>query len=148
MIRRVPSKQRNNRIAREIDRSALTRLALLFISGLIIAGGFLYAGRQHFIALRYGYETESLRKVREQLGEEQRRFLLEREAALSPGRVERAARELGLQPMQPAQIDRLGRSSITAEKPIDSGTLPRAQKRETRNSLARPVRVERSNKPI
>ena len=117
MVRRIPSRQRNARVARERDRGAHLRLGLLLLCGLTLAGGFVYAGGQHFAALRLGYETENLRKVRNELAEEQRRFLLEREAAASPARLERAARQLGMQPMQAAQIDPLNRTvKSSAEK--------------------------------
>jgi cell division protein FtsL len=94
-------------VARERDQDALFRLGLLLLCGLTLAGGFVYAGVQHFAALRIGYQTESLRRVRDQLAEDQRRYLLEREAAASPARLERAARQIGLQALQPAQIDPL-----------------------------------------
>ncbi len=85
----------------------MTRLALLLVCGLVLAGGFLYAGGLHFAALRYGYQTETLRREREHLLVDQRRFLLEREEAASPARLERAARQLGMQAMQAQQIDPL-----------------------------------------
>ena len=107
MVRRLPSKQRNTRAVQASDRPAQKRLALLLLCGLMLAGGFLYAGRLHFAALRYGYQTETLRREREHLIDEQRRFLLEREEAASPVRLERAARQLGMQPMQPGQMDPL-----------------------------------------
>lgn len=107
MIRRVPSRQRNARFVRENERASFLRLGLLLVCGLGLAGGFVYAGRQHFAALKYGYETESLRRERDQLADQQRRFLLQREAAASPVRLERAAKQLGMQPLQPAQIDPL-----------------------------------------
>ena len=117
MVRRIPSRQRNALVAREPEPGALMRLALLLLGGLLLAGGFVYAGGQHFAALRYGYETESLRRVRDELAEQEQRFLLEREAAASPLRLERAARQLGMQPMQPAQIDPLRRPvKSSAEK--------------------------------
>src|SRR6185369_1360531 len=96
MIRRLSSKQRNARITRESGRDAFLRFGLLLVCGLGLAGGFVYAGRQHFAALNYGYQTENLRRERDQLVEEQRRFLLER-----------AAKQLGMQALQPVQIDPL-----------------------------------------
>jgi len=107
MVRRIPSRQRNARVTREPDRGTFVRLGLLLLCGLTLAGGFVYAGVQHFAALRLGYETQNLRKVRDGLAEDNRRFLLEREAMASPGRLERAARQLGMQPMQASQIDPL-----------------------------------------
>ena len=109
MVRRIPTKQQNAVVARERDQGALARLALLLVCGLILAGGFVYAGVQHFAALKLGYETQDLRRVRDQLAEDQRRFLLQREAVASPARLERAARQLGMQPLQSAQIDPLRR---------------------------------------
>ena len=83
---------------------ALGRLTLLLFCGLILAGGFVFAAGQHFAAVRYGYQSEALRRERAQLLEEQRRLLLAREEATSPTRLESVARELGMQPLQPAQI--------------------------------------------
>jgi cell division protein FtsL len=87
---------------------------LLLLCGLTLAGGFVYAGGRHFAALRLGYQTEDLRKLRNELAEDQRRFLLEREAAASPARLERAARQLGMQAMQAGQIDPLKRAARSA----------------------------------
>ena len=105
MVRRVPSKQRNARIVRENDRDGFLRFGLLLFCGLGVASGFVYAGRQHFAALNYGYDTESLRRERDQLIEEHHRYLLQREESSSPVRLERAARQLGMQPLMPSQID-------------------------------------------
>jgi cell division protein FtsL len=92
---------------RERDRGALKRFSFLLICGLLLAGGFVYAGGQHFAALKLGYQTEKLRTALTEAREEQRRLTVEKEVAASPARLERAARQLGMQPMQPAQIDPL-----------------------------------------
>ncbi len=107
MVRRLPTRQRNGNVVQASDRTALPRLALLLLCGLVLAGGFLYACGLHFAALRYGYQNETLRRERDHLIQEQRRFLLEREEVASPVRLERAARQLGMQPMQPGQMDPL-----------------------------------------
>jgi len=64
-------------------------------------------GRQHFAALKFGYETEKLRSKRDQLAENQRRLKLQREEAANPVRLEQLAKQLGMQTLQPAQIDPL-----------------------------------------
>ena len=46
---------------RERDRGALKRFSLLLACGLVLASGFVYAGGQHFAALKLGYQTEKLR---------------------------------------------------------------------------------------
>ena len=104
MIRRVPSKQRNSLIHRERDRGLIRKLVALLVCGLVISSGFVYAARQHFAALQLGYESENLRRERQQLLEEQRRLLLDREEAASPVKLERAARQLGMQPVSPSQV--------------------------------------------
>jgi len=107
MVRRVPAKHRNAPITRERDKDAFLRLALLLMVGVVLTGGFVYAGRQHFAALKFGYETENLKHQREQLIEEQRRLILQREEAANPVKLEQAAKRLGMQPLQPAQVDPL-----------------------------------------
>lgn len=101
---RLPSNHVNRRIHHERDRSALKRLALLLFCGLWLTGGFLFAARQHFAAIQYGYKSEELRREHQQLLQEQRRLLLEKEEASAPGRLEPAARGIGMQPVQPGQI--------------------------------------------
>ncbi len=114
MLRRIPSRQRNAPLARERDRGMLGRLAMLLVCGLVLAGGFVYAGVQHFAALKLGYETENMRKIRNSLVEDQHRFQLQHDTAVSPARLEQAARQLGMQPMQAAQIDPLQRAANTS----------------------------------
>jgi len=130
MIRRVPAKHRNARIARERDTEAFLRLALLLVVGLGLTSGFVYAGRQHFAALRYGYETENLRRERAQLTEQQRRLILQREEASSPVKLEQAAKRLGMQPLQAAQIDPLRQ---LANNPKDNVTV------KSKVSVAKPA---------
>ena len=107
MVRRLPSKHRNAPVGREKDKDAFFQLGLLLVVGLALASGFVYAGRQHFAALKFGYETEKLRTQRDQLAEAQRRLTLQREEAASPVRLEQLAKQLGMQTLQPAQIDPL-----------------------------------------
>jgi hypothetical protein len=106
-MRRVPSNQTNFMIHRERDTRASSRLALLLLSGAVLAGGFVFAANQHFAAVQYGYEREVLRQQRATLLEEQRELLLARDQAATPARLEPAAREIGLQPVRPSQVDRL-----------------------------------------
>jgi len=156
MIRRVPSKQRNRKIVRERDRDAFKRLMVLLFCGLVLAGGFVYAGRQHVAALRYGYETENLRRVRDQLAEDQRRFLLQREEAASPIRLERAAKQLGMQALQPAQVDPLRQAakSSKASNVLTANPIQTRQNLSGRGGQTQPRPTARTqgtralNKPI
>ncbi len=103
-MKRVPSKQRNSRVHRERDARALSRLALLFVFGLFLASGFVFAARQHFTAIDYGYKSEDLRRERARLIEEQQQLMLKREQAFTPARLALEARELGLKPIGANQL--------------------------------------------
>ena len=103
-MNRFPEQQRNAKISRARDVSALRRLALLLFCGLVLAGGFVFAAQQHFAAVQYGYKSESLRDERKRLLDEQQVLSLERDRMSAPSRLEPAARALGLKPATAGQI--------------------------------------------
>jgi hypothetical protein len=87
----------------------------------------MFAAKQHFAAVQYGYENENLRKERQRLLEERRRLLLEKEQASSPARLEPAAQKLGLKPATSGQI---GSRKITEPNANNgSGNSPLSQSR-------------------
>jgi cell division protein FtsL len=95
------------------------RFSSLLAAAAILAIGFLYAGHQHFAALRLGYETEKMRNALTDASEEQRRLTVQKEMAASPARLEQAARQLGMQPIQASQLDPLRRpAEIPRTKPV------------------------------
>jgi cell division protein FtsL len=103
-MRRIPSQQRNSKIHRDRDLRALSRLGLLLLCGLILAGGFLFAARQHFAAVQFGYQSEGLRREREKLLAEKQHLILKKEQAFAPARLASQARELGLKPLLASQV--------------------------------------------
>jgi cell division protein FtsL len=113
-MNRFPEHQRNASIRRSRDVTALSRLALLLFSGLLLAGGFVFAAKQHFAAVQFGYKSENLRIERKKLLEERQRLSLERERVTAPARLEPVARELGLQPTTPGQM-----ASIHEEQKVE-----------------------------
>lgn len=152
MVRRVPSKHRNAPIARAQDGDALLRLAFLLVVGLGLASGFVYAGRQHFAALKFGYQTESLRRERDQLMEEQRRLILQREEAASPVKLEQAAKRLGMQSIQPAQIDPLRQVTSNSDKPMPlvgvNDSVSKRGRQTSPKTTAKPSGKPPGRKPI
>jgi cell division protein FtsL len=119
-MKRLPSDQPNFAVRRERDHRALTRLVLLLFCGLALSGGFVLAASQRFSAVRYGYRSEELRRERERLLEEQRRLILAREQATSPARLESAARAIGMQPVQPSQVEA---GATRTDAPLPSAAL-------------------------
>ena len=80
---------------REIGSLPLSYYVVFAICGCIIAAGFLFAARQHFMSMDLGMKNSKLRKQLEELESESRRLLLAREVALSPMEITRIARGLG-----------------------------------------------------
>ena len=103
-MERVPRQHLNRNLRRERDRRAVARQAVLLVCGFALACGFAYAAHQQFSAVRLGYQSEALRREREQLLAEQQRLLNELETERSPARLEAEARQLGLQPTRASQL--------------------------------------------
>jgi cell division protein FtsL len=103
-MERLPQNQANSRVQRERDFPALSRLVLLLFCGVVLTGGFLFAARQHFAAIQYGYQNEELRRDQQKLEAEKKRLLLEKGEASSPTRIKPAAEQIGMQSLQPGQI--------------------------------------------
>lgn len=125
-MKRFPEHQQNAKIRRTRDVTALSRLALLLFCGLVLAGGFVFAAKQHFAAVQYGYEHENLRTERKRLIEENQRLALEKERAIAPDRLEPAARRLGLQPARPGQIGSLQEQEKLQQKQQEAKKKPPA----------------------
>lgn len=115
-MKRVPSQQHNSRIHRDRDLPALSRLAVLLVAGLVLATGFVFAARQHFAAIDYGYKSEGLRLERDKLLAEKQQLMLQREQSFAPARLATQARELGLKPIMASQVG--------TQKAVSPGQLP------------------------
>jgi cell division protein FtsL len=62
---------------------------------------------QHFKAIEYGYKIEALKSQRDGLVEMNRALHLEEASLRDPERIDRMARELGLQSPQAGQVIRI-----------------------------------------
>ena len=112
-MRRFPQQNLNRGVRREHDARAFKRQLVMLACGLALAGGFVAAAGQHFAAVRYGYDGEKLRAERARLLTEQQQLILQINAATAPASLDRAAREIGMQPARPAQINRARRLAAT-----------------------------------
>ena len=109
-MRRLPQQHPNPHVRREHDRRTFTRQAVLLAACVLLAAGFIFATRQKIVAVQYGYRSEELRRERERLVEEQQRLLVEIGERSAPARLDRAARELGMQPARAAQLSAVARA--------------------------------------
>lgn len=135
-MRRFPQQNFNHGVRREHDTRALKRQLVMLVCGLALAGGFVVAAGQHFAAVRYGYDGEKLRAERVRLMREQQQLILQINAATAPASLDRAAREIGMQPARPSQINRARVNASTPDS--DAPTLPAATTR-AKSSRARSV---------
>ncbi len=133
-MRRFPQQNFNHGVRREHDGRALKRQLVMLVCGLVLAGGFVVAAGQHFAAVRYGYDGEKLRVERARLMEEQQQLILQINAATAPASLDRAAREIGMQPARPSQINRA--RAIRAPEPEASRALAPAAKSSRARSVA------------
>ena len=109
-MRRFPEQNLNHGVRREHDSGALKRQLIMLACGLVMAGGFVAAAGQHFAAVRYGYDSETLRREHARLSEEQQGLIMQINAATAPASLDRAAREIGMQPARASQINRAQRN--------------------------------------
>jgi hypothetical protein len=86
---------------------------LTLVCGAILVGGFFLAARQHFTAIDYGIENAKLRLQRDNLKADQQRFKLQKEIALSPNVIRKAAQKIGLKEMTASNID------VSSRKPVE-----------------------------
>lgn len=112
-IARKPNK--SEKIRREKDpipwRYCLTTLAC----GLFLVAGFFGAARQHFSSIDYGIKNSNLRKQVEELEAENRRLLLSKEIALSPGEIKKFAKGFGMVELSASNMEMF---STREEKPL------------------------------
>jgi cell division protein FtsL len=132
-MKRFPQQNFNHGVRRERDTRALRRQLVMLMCGLVMAGGFVVAAGQHFAAVRYGYDGEKLRAERARLMEEQQQLILQINAATAPASLDRAAREIGMQPARPSQINRARGSVVTGERAASAVTTPAPKSSRTRS---------------
>ncbi|HJR09389.1 MAG TPA: hypothetical protein VJ842_19165 [Pyrinomonadaceae bacterium] len=133
-MRRFPQQNLNHGVRRERDTRALKRQLIMLVCGLAMACGFVAAAGQHFAAVRYGYDSEKLRGERARLMAEQQQLIMQINAATAPASLERAAREIGMQPARPSQINAAARSTIAPEsQALHAATTTTKKKSRTRS---------------
>jgi cell division protein FtsL len=80
-------------------RTFTTAITMLFLL-------LMFYGWQHFSAIEYGYRVEAEKQQREVLEEQNRQLRLSEAQLCQPERIDRMARQLGLDSPQPGQVIR------------------------------------------
>ncbi len=71
-------------------------IILTVVCACILAAGFFFAARQHFMMMEFGLKNSKLRKQIDELESERRRLVLAKEVSISPMEIARAAHVAGL----------------------------------------------------
>lgn len=86
-----------NNLQRQRDPIPWRYCFMTIVCGLILTAGFFFAARQHFSAIEYGIKNAKLRQQKGELENVQRQLFLNKEIALSPVEVKKAAKKIGFQ---------------------------------------------------
>jgi cell division protein FtsL len=79
---------------------------------------------QHFKAIEYGYRIEGLKSQRNALVEMNRDLQLEQATLNAPDRIDRLARQLGMQPPQAGQVIRMDSALPESSAPVMASAAP------------------------
>jgi cell division protein FtsL len=104
----------NNHVVREADvKSHRDYIVVTILASMFLFGLFAY-GWQHYQYSQYGYRIEEAKKRKEQLAEDERQLILEREHLRNPQRIDSIARrDLGM--VVPAAWQRV---TLNADAPL------------------------------
>lgn len=94
-------------------------MLFVVVCACVVAAGFFFAARQHFISMDYGIKNSKLREQLQNLETEKRRLLLAREVASSPMSIRKAATALGLR-----QNPDVAPVQVAAAKPAEKTVAP------------------------
>lgn len=156
--RKLPPSAKNEKVKRQRDPLPWRYCLLTLICGLILVSGFFYAAQQHFSAIDYSIKNSKLRQQKEDLQGEQRRLYLNREKALAPAEIKKAAKKIGLQEFAASSIEVVSRKAENinpfAEKKsgektkLDALTKKiEALEKSKNEKAAKDSKTERENKP-
>lgn len=120
--------------------------SLMVVCFLVVACGFFFAARQHFSSVDYGMRNSKLRKQADDLEAEKKRLLFEREVALSPSEIKKAAKKIGVGDFDADSIQLA--SAKTELKPVATQKVSPAKPNEAVNAfIAKTALVSSTARP-
>ncbi len=116
--RNLPQTKTAKKIKRESGSIPWRYTLLTLFCALFLVAGFFFAARQHFSSIEYGIKNSKLRKQLDELEGEKRRLILEKEIALSPAEIKKAAKKIGMTAMTANNIEVVGSNSRQSAETI------------------------------
>jgi len=104
----------NSRLVKLSDPKRVREMRLFSAAIVVLFSLLMIYGFQHFQAIMVGYHIEEAKQQREVLREENRQLRLSEAQLRDPGRLDRMARELGLEAPHPGQV-------VRPDQPMNTG---------------------------
>jgi len=148
-----PATKKRERVPRQ-PRISWKFYCLTLICGTMLVAGFFFAARQHFSTMDYGIKNSRLRKQIDELEAEKRRLLLNKEIALSPPELMKAARKLGFTEYVPDVRQLLAtpasvintQQAETARPVVQKTVIVQPVKSTKTTAESKPTKIERQAK--
>jgi len=113
----------NSRLVKAADPQRVREMRTFACAMAILFALVMVYGWQHFSSIEYGYRVESEKQQLVQLEEQNRQLRLTEAQLADPARIDRVARQLGLDAPQPGQVVRPD-ASIDSNGPVMAKMAP------------------------
>jgi hypothetical protein len=113
----------NSRLVKTADPVRVREMRTFTAAMTVLFVIVMFYGLQHFSAIEYGYRVEAEKQQRGSLEEQNRELRLAEAQLCDPHRIDRMARQLGLDAPKPGQVVR-GNSSFDANAPVLAEASP------------------------
>jgi cell division protein FtsL len=113
----------NSRLVKAADPVRVHEMRIFTAAMTVMFVIVMFYGWQHFSAIEYGYRVEAEKQQRNSLEEQNRELRLAEAQLCDPHRIDRMARNLGLDAPKPGQVVR-GESTFDASAPVIAEASP------------------------
>ena len=113
----------NSRLVKAADPVRVREMRIFTAAMTALFVCIMFYGWQHFSAIEYGYKVEAEKQQRNLLEEQNRELRLNEAQLCDPHRIDRMARQLGLDAPRPGQVVRAD-SAFDANAPVVAEASP------------------------
>jgi hypothetical protein len=113
----------NSRLVKAPDPAVVRQMRVFCAAVAVLFSLVMIYGLQHFSAIERSYRVESEKQILEQLREDNRQLRLTEAQLSQPGRIDTAARQLGLAEPQPGQLVHAG-ARVEGSGPVIAQVTP------------------------
>jgi cell division protein FtsL len=118
-----PKRLDNSRLVKAADPVRVREMRIFTAALSILFVCVMFYGWQHFSAIEFGYKVEAEKAQKAQLEEQNRALRLTQAQLCDPHRIDRMARQLGLDAPRPGQVVR-GNDSVDTSSPVLAEAAP------------------------